>query len=102
MQEYIKYIHAELLYLYNLLLSQTPENFCTLADVLAKISCSSIIFCTSPWKSLQVGHAEMTNITFIKLHLQEAHSVQDSADSQYSLRENLWTKIKQAALYCIL
>lgn len=29
----------------------------TLADVFAKMSCSSIIFCTSPWKSLQVGHA---------------------------------------------
>ena len=31
----------------------------TLLDVLARTSCSSMIFCTSPWKSLQVGHAEM-------------------------------------------
>lgn len=30
---------------------------CTLLDVLARTSWSSMIFCTSPWKSLQVGHA---------------------------------------------
>ncbi len=30
----------------------------TLLDVLAKISWSSMIFWTSPWKSLQVGQAE--------------------------------------------
>lgn len=30
----------------------------TLLDVLAKRSCSSMIFCTRPWKSLHVGQAE--------------------------------------------
>lgn len=41
------------------LISPMPRHLVniTLADVLAKMSCSSIIFCTSPWKSLQVGHA---------------------------------------------
>lgn len=36
----------------------------TFADVLAKMSCSSIIFCTSPWKSLQVGHARITRYVY--------------------------------------
>lgn len=38
----------------------------TLADVLAKMSCSSIIFCTSPWKSLQVGHARITKYVYLR------------------------------------
>lgn len=64
----------------------------TLAEVLAKISCSSIIFCTSPWKSLQVGHAEITNAAFVRLYWIEAQPIQELADNQYTLREVLLGK----------
>lgn len=40
-----------------LIFTTVKRKTCTLLDVLARTSWSSMIFCTSPWKSLQVGHA---------------------------------------------